>query len=51
MKYSLRSLMTFSIRDLMFITLIAAILAAWWYDHWWLSRQLWMQDAFKHTVK
>jgi hypothetical protein len=33
MKYSLRSLMRFSIRDLFFITVIAAILAAWLADH------------------
>src|SRR5712672_2231917 len=33
MKYSLRSLMRFSIRELFLITVIAAILAAWLADH------------------
>jgi hypothetical protein len=33
MKYSLRSLMRFSIRDLFLITVIAATLAAWLADH------------------
>jgi len=33
MKYSLRSLMTFSIRDLFWLTLVAAILAAWLVNH------------------
>jgi hypothetical protein len=32
MKYSLRSLMTFSIRDLLLVTVIVAILVAWWGD-------------------
>ena len=32
MKYSLRSLMTFSIRDLALVTVIVAILVAWWLD-------------------
>ena len=33
MKYSLRSLMTFSIRDVLLMTVIVAILVAWWLDH------------------
>ena len=33
MKYSLRSLMTFSIRDLLWLMVVAAILTAWWLDH------------------
>jgi hypothetical protein len=33
MKYSLRSLMRFSIRDLLWITVVVAILLAWWVDH------------------
>jgi len=30
MKYSLRSLMTFSIRDLMWLTVVAAVSTCWW---------------------
>ncbi len=33
MKYSLRSLIKFSIRDLILVTVIVAILSAWWVDH------------------
>jgi hypothetical protein len=33
MKYSLRSLMRFSIRDLFWITVAVAILLAWWVEH------------------
>ena len=32
MKYSLRSLMTFSIRDLFWITVVVAMGVAWWID-------------------
>jgi hypothetical protein len=32
MKYSLRSLMTFSIRDIALTTVIVAVLVAWWVD-------------------
>ena len=31
MKYSLRSLMTFSIRDIALTTVIVAVLVAWWW--------------------
>ena len=40
MKYSLRSLMTFSIRDLFWITVVAALVLAWWVDRNRLSREL-----------
>jgi hypothetical protein len=33
MKYSLRSLMQLSIRDIALVTVIVAILMAWWVDH------------------
>ncbi len=33
MKYSLRSLMRFSIRDLLLVMVIVAVLAAWAIDH------------------
>jgi hypothetical protein len=36
MKYSLRSLMTFSIRDLFWMTVVVALAVAWWIDR---SRQ------------
>ena len=32
MKYSLRSLMTFSIRDLFWVTVVVALAVAWWLD-------------------
>ena len=34
MKYSLRSLMTFSIRDLLLLTVIVALAVGWGVDHW-----------------
>ena len=39
MKYSLRSLMTFSIRDLALVTMIVAVCVAWWADRSKLSRR------------
>ena len=32
MKYSLRSLMTFSIRDLLWLTVVVALAVAWWVE-------------------
>ena len=40
MKYSLRSLMTFSIRDIALVTMIVAILVAWWLDRSRLAVEL-----------
>jgi hypothetical protein len=59
MKYSLRSMMTFSIRDLFWLTVVVAMGVAWWLDHrrWepteltrseaeWLQRQnKYLQDG------
>lgn len=33
MKYSLRSLMRFSLRDLFWITVVVALVLGWWLDH------------------
>ena len=33
MKYSLRSLMRFSLRDLFWITVVVAVVLGWWVDH------------------
>jgi len=40
MKYSLQTLMKFSIRDLLFVTVIVAILVAWWLDRQRLLREI-----------
>jgi membrane protein implicated in regulation of membrane protease activity len=32
MKYSLRSLITFSIRDLFWLTIVVALVVVWWLD-------------------
>jgi hypothetical protein len=34
MKYSLRNLMKFSIRDLFWLTVVVALAVAWWVEHW-----------------
>ena len=41
----------FSIRDLMFLTVIAAVLTAWLVDHSWLVRQLYIQTTIEKNVK
>jgi hypothetical protein len=38
MKYSLQRLMTFSIRDLLWLLALAAVLTAWGIDHWTSSQ-------------
>jgi hypothetical protein len=38
MKYSLRSLMRFSLRDLFWITVVVAMGLAWWLDHCILTK-------------
>jgi len=40
MKYSLRSLMTFSIRDLFWLTVVVALVLAWWVDRRRLTREI-----------
>jgi hypothetical protein len=40
MKYSLRSLMTFSIRDLLWLTVVVAVFGAWYVDR----QNLWSQN-------
>ena len=37
MKYSLRSLMRFSLRDLFWLTVVVALGVAWWVDRWRLA--------------
>jgi hypothetical protein len=53
MKYSLRSLMTFSIRDLLWLMVVAAILTAWWVDRTNLRagmRRLWLKvDIYERS--
>jgi hypothetical protein len=39
MKYSLRSLMRFSIRDLALVTVIVAMVLGWWVDRWRLRAE------------
>jgi hypothetical protein len=41
MKYRLRSLMKFSIRDLMWITAVVALLLVWWTERLRLQRENW----------
>ena len=39
MKYSLRSLMRFSLRDLLWLMVVVALVVAWWLDHKRLMRE------------
>ena len=36
--------MKFTIRDLFLVTMVVAILVAWWLDHWRLSERLRIMD-------
>ena len=47
MKYSLRSLMTFSIRDLALVTVIVAVCVAWRLDHRRLMSRLRVERVFE----
>jgi len=40
MKYSLRSLMRFSIRDLLWLLTLAAVLTTWWVDRSRLAQEI-----------
>lgn len=52
MKYSLRSLMTFSIRDLLWLMVVAAILTAWWLDHRrWVPADLTEREAERLQIE
>ena len=62
MKYSLRSLMTFSIRDLALVTVIVAMALGWWLDRQGLARwgstmerdrerAVWETEALKRGVE
>lgn len=37
--------MKFSIRDLLLVTVIVALAAGWWVDHWRLKRDLWQEQS------
>ena len=43
MKYSLRSLMTFSIRDLLWLTIVVALIGGWWVGHRRLREEMVLQ--------
>jgi cell division protein FtsB len=51
MKYSLRSLMRFSIRDLFWIIALAAVLTAWWLDRRQLSQVIEKQNLEAQEVR
>jgi hypothetical protein len=46
MKYSLRSLMRFSLRDLFWLTVVVALAVGWWIDHRrWVPAALTLSEA------
>ena len=51
MKYSLRSLMTFSIRDLALVTVIVALVLGWGVDRWRLEQTIKSQSEELNVFK
>jgi hypothetical protein len=51
MKYSLRSLMTFSIRDIALVTVIVAMALLWWTERSRLQRENWRLTRENDALK
>jgi hypothetical protein len=55
MKYSLRSLMRFSLRDLFWFTVVVAMGVAWWMDRSKLEARLkpfsWLEEMITHESR
>src|SRR5436190_21175236 len=51
MKYSLRSLMRFSIRDLVWLTVVVALAVAWWADRRRLAAKLFEEQEFRSNLR